>query len=37
MISFNFSLNAFEEELAWYWCQSLGTEWAANPIYQKNF
>lgn len=30
-------LNPFEEELAWYWCQTLGTDYETNEIYRNNF
>ena len=31
------SLNAFEEELAYFWCQRIGTEYEESKIYRKNF
>ena len=30
-------MNPFEEELAWYWCQTIGTDYETNEIYRKNF
>lgn len=31
------ALSHLQEELAYYWCQSLETEWETKPEYRKNF
>jgi hypothetical protein len=30
-------VSTFQEELATYWTQTLGTDWLKNPYYKKNF
>lgn len=30
-------ISTFQEELATYWTQTLGTDWLKNPYYTKNF
>lgn len=30
-------LNPYEEELVWYWCQTIGSEWEENEYYRANF
>lgn len=30
-------MNPYEEELAWYWCQTIGSDYEKSPIYRKNF
>ena len=30
-------VSTFQEELATYWTQTLGTDWLKNPYYTKNF